>query len=67
MGTVTGYGFDNLGSIPGREEEISQYFPAFRSALEPTKHPIQWILRDLSQGLGVRGVKLTTHLLLLPR
>jgi hypothetical protein len=38
-----------------------------RLALESTQPPIQWVPRVLSPGESGRGVKLTTHLQLVPR
>jgi hypothetical protein len=40
---------------------------ASRTALEPTQSSIQWVPRAFSFGVRGRGVKLTTHLHLLPR
>jgi hypothetical protein len=38
-----------------------------RPVLWPTQSPIQWVPRALLPGLGGRGVKVSTHLQLVPR
>jgi hypothetical protein len=58
--TVMGYGLSSWGSIPSRGK-ISPLFMASRQALEPTQPPVRWIPKAFSQ-----GVKLSTHLHLMP-
>jgi hypothetical protein len=46
---------------------IFLFITASIPALGPTQPPIQWVPGALSWGYSGRGVKLTTHLLLVPR
>jgi hypothetical protein len=41
--------------------------PLARRVLEPTEHPIQWLMELFPRGYSVRRVALTTHLDLVPR
>jgi hypothetical protein len=51
-----------------RQGQIFLLAPAFRLALGPTQHPIQWVPGVLSPGVKRgRGVTLTTHPHLVPR
>jgi hypothetical protein len=55
-------GFDSRQGL-----RIFLFTTASRTALAPTQPPIQWVLGALSLGESGRGVKLTTHLHLVPR
>jgi hypothetical protein len=52
-------------SIPWEKQDTT--FTASRTALGPTQPRIQWVPGALSLGVKRRGVKLTTHLHLVPR
>jgi hypothetical protein len=53
---------------PRQRQEIFPLISVFRSTLEPTQPPVQWVLGVLCQGVkrGL-GVMLTTHPHLVPR
>jgi hypothetical protein len=53
-------------SSPGRVKNF-HFSMAPRPALGSTQPPIKWVPGALSRGLRGRGVKLTTHLQLVPR
>jgi hypothetical protein len=61
VGIAMVYGLHSL--IHGRGKR----FFCIPRRLGPTKPPIQWIGGVLSPGVSVRGMKLTTHLHLVPR
>jgi hypothetical protein len=46
---------------------IFLFFTASSTVLGPIKPPIQWIPKAISQGVKRPGMKLTTHLRLMPR
>jgi hypothetical protein len=48
-------------------QEIFLFSTVSRPALGPTQPPIQWVTGALSPGVEWQGVKLITHLHLLPR
>jgi hypothetical protein len=54
------------GSSPGTVKN-SHFSMLSRPALGSTQPPIQWVPGALSRGSIGRGVKLTTHLQLVPR
>jgi hypothetical protein len=60
LGTATGYGLDGRGSIPGRSKRFFSIPQRSDLALGPTQPLIQW-----APG-AFPGVKLTTHLHLVP-
>jgi hypothetical protein len=62
----TGYDLDGSGSIPGRGK-VFLFSTAFRPALGPTNPPIPRIPAAISPGVKRPGMKLTTHLHLVPR
>jgi hypothetical protein len=65
VGIALGYGLDDRGPrfrFPAGAGNFSLFTTASRTALGPTKPPVQWVKRALSL-----GVKLTTHLHLVPR
>jgi hypothetical protein len=64
-GKATAYGLDARYSNPRRGKIF--FSPQRRPALRPIQSPIQWVLEANSQGLRDRGVKLATHLHLVPR
>jgi hypothetical protein len=69
VGIATVYGLaDRRGgsSSPGRVKNFHFSIPS-RPALGSTQPPIKWLSGALSRGLSGRGVKLTTHLQLVPR
>jgi hypothetical protein len=69
VGIALGYGLDDRGSrvrFPAGLG-ISLYTTASGTALGPTQPPIQWVPGTLSLGVKRPGVKLTTHLHLVPR
>jgi hypothetical protein len=47
--------------------EIFLFTTVSRMVLGPTQPPVQWVLGSLSLGVKWPGVKLTTHLHLVPR
>jgi hypothetical protein len=55
------------GSDSRRGMGIFFLWTTFRPAPEPTQPPIQWVSGELTPGVKWPGVKLTTHLLLVPR
>jgi len=55
----------NLGSIPGTTISLL-IFKDFRLVLSPVHPPTQWIPWIFSQGYSDRGLRSTTHLILLP-
>jgi hypothetical protein len=55
-------GFDSR-----QDQEIFLFSTAIRLALGPTQSPIQWVPGAISLGINRPGVKLTTHLHLVPR
>jgi hypothetical protein len=61
---TTVYGLDGLGLIPGARFSILHSFQTGSGAHQP---PIQWVLAALSTGIKRPGVKLATHLHLMPR
>jgi hypothetical protein len=63
VGIATSYELDGRGSIPGKGKDFS-LFHKVQTALEP--HYAVGI-RGSTQGYSGRGVKLTTHLHLVPR
>jgi hypothetical protein len=70
VGIALGYGLDDRGSrvlFPARIGNFSLH-RRVQTALGPTQPPIQWVQGGcFSGGYGGRGVKLTTHLHLVPR
>jgi hypothetical protein len=69
VGIATGYGLDDRGggsSSPGRVKNV-HFSISFRPALGSIQPPIKWIPGSFSRGQSGRGVKLTTHLQLVPR
>jgi hypothetical protein len=48
VGIAMGYGLEGQGPIPGRSK-IFLLTAESRTALRPTRHPIQWVPRALSQ------------------
>jgi hypothetical protein len=62
-----GYGLDDWGFESRQRLGIFLITTASRRALEPTQPPFQWVPGALSLGQSGRGVKLTTHLQLVPR
>jgi hypothetical protein len=69
VGIATGYGLDGQGggsSSPGRVNNFHLSISS-RPALGSTQPPIKWVPGSLSRGKSGRGVKLTTHLQLVPR
>jgi hypothetical protein len=66
VGTATGYGLDDWGSIPGRGK-IVLFSTEYRPALGPTQPPIHWIPGVLSLRVSGKGVRLTIHLYLVTR
>jgi hypothetical protein len=68
VSTVSGYGLDDRGSIPGRGERIFHLSSVSRPALGPTQPPVQLVPGVISPGLKrSRGVTITTHPHLLQR
>jgi hypothetical protein len=63
---VTGYRLDGLGLNPGRGK-IFLFSTVSKLALGLIQPSIQWELGHFLQGLSGQGVKLTTHLHLVPR
>jgi hypothetical protein len=63
VGIATGYGLDGPRIESGWRRDFSH---TSRTALRPTQPPVQWV-PGLSQGWCGRGVRLTTHPLLVPR
>jgi hypothetical protein len=62
-----GYGMESQASIPDRGK-IFLFSTASRSALRPTQPYIQWVLEANSPGVKWdKGLKLTTHLHVMPR
>jgi hypothetical protein len=64
VGIATGYGLDDQGggsSSPGRFKNF-HFSISSRPALRSTQPPIKWV-----PGVSGRGVKLTSHLQLVPR
>jgi hypothetical protein len=60
--SVSEYGLDDRGSIPGRGKRIFPLNFESRTALGPTQPPVQWVPWVLSPGVkSSRGVTLTTH------
>jgi hypothetical protein len=66
VGIALSYGVDDRGSRVPRLG-IFLFTTASRTALGPTQPPIQWVPGALSLGVKRPGVKLTTHLHLVPR
>jgi hypothetical protein len=69
VGIATGYGLDyqiGRSSNPGGGKNV-HFSMSSRPALGSTQPPIQWVPGALSPGESSRGVKLTTHLQLVPR
>jgi hypothetical protein len=62
VGIAMAYGLDGRGSIPSR----ARFFSA-PQRLGPTQAPIQWVPGALPRGWSGRGVKLTSHVHLVPR
>jgi hypothetical protein len=54
VGIATGYGLDGRGSIPGRDK-IFLFSRESRSALWPTRLPIQWVRGAVSPGVKRQG------------
>jgi hypothetical protein len=63
------YGLDDRGSRVRFPVGAGNFLftTASRTALGPTQPPIQWVTGALSLGVKRPGVKLTTHLHLVPR
>jgi hypothetical protein len=66
VGITKGDGLDGRGSISWKDK-IFLFSIASRPAVGPTQPPIQWVPWALSPGGKRQGVKLTTHLHLVPR
>jgi hypothetical protein len=62
-----GYGLDDWGFESRQGLEIFLFSTVFRPAVGPTQPLIHWVSRALSLGRNRRGVKLNTHLHLVPR
>jgi hypothetical protein len=66
VGIATGYRLDCRGSFPGRGK-IFLFSTSSRSALGPTQPPIQLEPELFAREQSGQGLKLTTHLHLVPR
>jgi hypothetical protein len=67
---LLGYGLDDNGWIPVTDSEGILFATVSRPTLGPTQSPIQWVPGALSLGgggLSDWGMKLTTHLHLMPK
>jgi hypothetical protein len=67
---VSGYGLDDraiVGRSPGEAKKNFRLSSVSRPALGPTQLPVQWVPVVLSGLKSGRGVKVTTHLHLVPR
>jgi hypothetical protein len=53
--TVSDYRQDDQGSIPGKGKGFFPLASVSRPSLRPAQPPIQWVLRDLSQGQSIAG------------
>jgi hypothetical protein len=70
-GVATGYGL-RAGRLKDQSSSLGSgknflFSRASRPALGPIKPPTQWVPELFPRGYSVRGVKLTTHLRLMPR
>jgi hypothetical protein len=69
--SLSGHSDGFSDAIPGVRVPIGAgnffFATSSRTALGPTHSPIQWVPGALSLGVKPRGVKLTTHLHLVPR
>jgi hypothetical protein len=69
VGITTDYGAGRsrgLSSNPGRVKKF-RYSIRCRPALRHTQPPVLWVQGELFSGKAARGVKLTTHVQLVPR
>jgi hypothetical protein len=69
VGIATGYRLDDRGSRSSSRGGVKNFLFSTlpRPALGSTQPPIQWVPDALSPGESGQGVKLTTHLQLVPR
>jgi hypothetical protein len=66
-GVALGYGLDDRGYEFRQGPRIFLFTTVSGMALGPTQPPIQWVPGAISLGVNRLGVKLTTHLHLLPK